>query len=163
MNKFSKPIFVALFFLIIGASYDSSAQMRNNLRASGNNRPAPVNDALPREPQTRRIQVIKEEFVVRGLELSPADASRFLRVYRSYQNALAEIRKLKRINNSSNQNDGTAQLDRDLSYDRKLIDTKEHYQNEFLKILPPEKISKLYKLEQEFKDEIIRNLNERKN
>jgi len=162
MNKFCKPIFVALI-LIIGISYSSLAQLRNNLRAQSYSKPAPVNDALPREPQTRRIQIIKENFIVRELELSPADASKFLRVYRSYQNALAEIRKLKRVNNSSSQNEGPAQLERDLSYDRKLIDTKEHYQNEFLKILSPEKVSKLYKSEQAFKDEIFRNLNERQN
>jgi len=162
INKYGKPIFVALL-LIIGVSYSGLAQVRNNLRASGNSKPAPVNDALPREPQTRRIQVIKENFIVRELELSPADANKFLQVYRSYQNALAEIRRLKRLNNSSNQNEGAAQLDKDLSYDRKLIDTKEHYQNEFLKILSPEKVSKLYKSEQAFKDEIFKNLNERQN
>ena len=40
---------------------------------------------------------------------------------------------------------------------------KEYYQNEFLKLMPPEKVSKMYKSEQTFKDEIFRNLNERKN
>jgi len=162
MNKFGKPIFVALL-LIMGIGYSGFAQ-RNNLRAQNLNRSVPANnDNLPSEPQVRRIQIIKENFIVRELDLSPAEATKFLRVYRSYQNALAEIRRLKRINNSSSQSNGAAQLDRDLSYDRKLIDTKEHYQDEFLKILSPEKVSKLYKSEQAFKDEIFRNLNERQN
>jgi hypothetical protein len=159
MNKFGKPIFVAL--LLIGMSYSSFAQ-RATLRAN-NNRPLPANDNLPREAQTRRVQLIKENFIVRELALTPDEAVKFLHIYRSYQNALGEIRRLKRVNNSSLQSDGRAQLDRDLSYDRKLIDTKEFYQNEFLKLMPPEKVSKMYKSEQTFKDEIFRNLNERQN
>ncbi|MEO8884418.1 MAG: hypothetical protein ABI367_00030 [Mucilaginibacter sp.] len=154
MNKFSKPIFVAL--LIMGIGYSSFAQRtQNNI--------TPANDNLPRESQTRKVQIIKENFIVRELALSPADATKFLHIYRSYQNALSEIRRLKRLNNSSSQTNGNAQLDKDLSYDRKLIDTKEYYQNEFLKIMSPEKVSKMYKSEQTFKDEIFRNLNERQN
>jgi|SRR6187402_1603910 len=158
MNKFGKPILVIL--LIMGIGYSSFAQ-RNNLRMQNYNRPVPANDNLPAEPQVRRIQIIKENFIVRELALPPDQASRFLQIYRSYQRDLAEIRRLKRLNNSSSQSNGAAQLDKDLAYDRKLIDTKKHYQDEFLKLLTPEKVSKLYKSEQEFKDEIFRNLNER--
>ena len=161
MKKFGTPIFVAVF-LITGLGYNCFAQQRN-LRAQTYNPVPAVTDALPHEAQNRRVQLIKENFIVHELALTPDQTNRFLHVYRSYQNALGEIRRLKRANNSSSQSEGRAQLDRDLSYDRKLIDTKEYYQNEFLKIMPPEKVSKLYKSEQTFKDEIFRNLNERKN
>ena len=36
-----------------------------------------------------------------------------------------------------------------------------HYLDEFLRILPPEKISQLYKAEKEFNDEMLRQLSER--
>ena len=160
--KFGKPILVMI--LITGLGYTCFAQ-RNNLRQQSFNRvtpvTAPVNDNLPKAEQTRRIQIIKENYFVRELGLSSDQANKFLKVYRGWQNAMADIRRLKRLNNSASQSNGPAQLDKDLAYDRQLIDTKEHFQNEFLKILSPEKLSKLYKLEQEFKDEIFKNLNER--
>jgi hypothetical protein len=162
INKFSKPVFIIL--LITGLAYTSFAQ-RTNLRQQSFNRVSPVtapaNDNLPNAEQTRRIQIIKENFIVRELGLSSDQANKFLKLYRGWQKDMAEIRRLKRLNNSASQSNGSAQLDKDLAYDRKMIDTKEHYQNEFLKILSPEKVSKLYKSEQEFKDEIFKNLNER--
>ena len=162
MIKFGKPILVILF--IMGIGYMGFAQ-RSNLRMQNFNRATPIttpaNDNLPNGEQTRRIQIIKENFIVRELALSSDQATKFLKLYRAWQKDMADIRRLKRLNNSSSQSNGPAQLDKDLAYDRKLIDTKEHYQNEFLKMLSPEKVSKLYKSEQEFKDEIFKNLNER--
>ncbi len=162
INKFSKPVFIIL--LMTGFAYTGFAQ-RTNFRQQSFNRVSPVttpaNDNLSHADQARKLQRIKEKFFVGELGLSSDQANRFLRVYRAWQNDMANIRTLKRANNSTAQTNGPAQLDKDLAYDRKMIDTKEHYQNEFLKILTPEKVSKLYKLEQEFKDEIFKNLTER--
>jgi hypothetical protein len=162
MNKFSKPVFIS--FLMIGLAYTGFAQ-RNNLRQQSFNRVSPVitpaNDNASNTDQTIKLRRIKEQYFVRELGLSSDQANKFLRVYRTWQNEMAEIRRLKRLNNSSSQSNGPAQLEKDLAYDRQLIDAKEHFQNEFLKILSPEKLSKLYKLEQAFKDEIFKNLNER--
>ncbi len=161
--KFSKPVFIILLF--IGFAYTGFAQ-RNNLRQQSFNRVSPVvttpaNDNASIGDQTAKLRKIKEQYFVRELGLSSAQESKFLRVYRAWQNDMAEIRRLKRLNNSSSQSNGPAQLEKDLAYDRQLIDAKEHFQNEFLKILSTEKLSKLYKLEQAFKDEIFKNLNER--
>lgn len=162
MTKFRKPVFIIL--LITGLAYTGFAQ-RNNFRQQSFNRispvTTPVNDNASNADQTGKLRRIKEQYFVRELGLSSDQANKFLRVYRSWQNDMAEIRRLKRLNNSSSQSNGPAQLEKDLAYDRQLIDAKEHFQNEFLKILPPEKLSKLYKLEQAFKDEIFKNLNER--
>ncbi|WP_460692752.1 hypothetical protein [Mucilaginibacter puniceus] len=164
MNKFSKAVFIIIF--MVGLAYTSFAQ-RNNLRQQSFNRSAPattpVNDNAANADQTAKLRKIKEQYFVRelGLSSNQAQANKFLNVYRSWQNTMAEIRRLKRLNNSSSQSNGPAQLEKDLAYDRQLIDAKEHFQNEFLKILSPQKLSELYKLEQKFKDEIFRNLNER--
>lgn len=160
--KFKKPVFIIL--LITGLAYTGFAQ-RNNFRQQSFNRVSPVttpvNDNASNADQTGKLRRIKEQYFVRELGLSSDQANKFLRVYRAWQNEMAEIRRLKRLNNSSSQSNGPAQLEKDLAYDRQLIDAKEHFQNEFLKILSPEKLSKLYKLEQAFKDEIFKNLNER--
>ena len=162
MNKFSKPVFIIL--LITGLAYTGFAQ-RNNLRQQSFNRVSPVpiqvNDNAPSVDQARKLQRIKEKYFVGELGLSSDQANAFLKIYRAWQNDMAEIRRLYRLNISSAQSNGPAQLDKDLAYYRQLIDAKEHFQNEFLKILSPEKLSRLYKSEQAFKDEIFRNLNER--
>ena len=162
-NKFSQPVFIIL--LILGLTYEGFAQ-RNNFRQQSFNRvspapTAPANDNLYNAGQTRRIQLIKEQYFVKELDLTPAQSAQFLRIYRAWQNDMSETRRLKRLNNSSGQSGGPQQLERDLAYDRKLIDIKENFQNEFLKVLPTEKLSKLYKLEQAFKDELFKNLTER--
>jgi len=160
--KFSKPVFIIL--LLTGFVYTGFAQ-RNNLRQQSFNRVSPVtppvNDNTANTDSNIKLRRIKEQYFVRELGLSSAQGSKFLRVYRAWQNDMDELRRLKRLNNSSSQSNGPAQLQKDLAYDRQIIDAKEHFQNEFLKILSPEKLSKLYKLEQEFKDEIFKNLNER--
>ena len=163
LNKFSKPVFIIL--LISGLAYEGFAQ-RNNFRQQSFNRVSPVvtapaNDNASNSDQNRRIQRIKEQYFVKELGLTPAQSNQFLRIYRAWQNDMAETRRLKRQNNSSGQSGGSQQLEKDLAYDRKLIDIKENFQNEFLNVFPPEKLSKLYKLEQEFKDEIFKNLTER--
>jgi len=42
-----------------------------------------------------------------------------------------------------------------------VVAIRKHYRDEFLKILPAEKVSELYKSEREFTDELIRQLSER--
>ncbi len=162
MNKFSKPVFIIL--LVTGIAFTGFAQ-RNNLRQQSFNRvspvTSPVSDNTVNTDQTIKLRKIKEQYFVRELGLSTDQANKFLRVYRTWQNDMAELRRLKRLNNSSSQSNGPAQLEKDLAYDRQLIDAKEHFQNEFLKILSAEKLSQLYKLEQKFKDEIYINLTER--
>jgi len=71
------------------------------------------------------------------------------------------FRILKRINNSSSTADGPKQVDLDLEYEGKLVEIKKKYRDEFYKILPPEKVSILYKSEREFNDEALRVLSER--
>ncbi len=157
--KFSKPVFIIL--LISGLAYEGFAQ-RNNLRQQSFNRVSPATTpTVPSADQIKKVLRIRENYFMKELDLTPAQRNQFLRVYRAWQNDMDETRRLKRLNNSAGQSGGSQQLERDLAYDRKLIDIKENFQNEFLKVLSAEKLSKLYKLEQEFKDEVFKNLTER--
>jgi hypothetical protein len=74
---------------------------------------------------------------------------------------LTAVRILKRENNSSASPDGTEQIDKELKYDTEILNIRKHYKEEFLKILPPEKVSELYKSERQFNDEAVRILSER--
>ncbi|WP_295792500.1 hypothetical protein [Mucilaginibacter sp.] len=109
----------------------------------------------------KRIQVVKENFLAQRLDLTQAEAKAFWPLYRQYSQELTAVKILKRINNSSASTDGAKQVDLDLEYETKLVDIKKRYRDQFYKILPPEKVSVLYKSEKEFNDEALRILTER--
>ncbi|HWZ36065.1 MAG TPA: hypothetical protein VNW51_07900 [Mucilaginibacter sp.] len=111
-------------------------------------------------PGMRRIQVVKETFIAQQLNLTRAQADKFWPIYRQYQNDLIEVRRLKRVNNSDAQSNGAEQVKKDLDYDTQLVNIRKKYNDAFLQILPPEKVSQLIKAEREFNDELVRKLHE---
>jgi hypothetical protein len=74
---------------------------------------------------------------------------------------LFNMLRLKRLNNTNAQANGTDQINKDMYYDSQIISIKMRFKDAFLKILPPEKVSELYKSEREFNDELVRSLSER--
>jgi hypothetical protein len=116
---------------------------------------------MPNPNAVRRVQAVKEHFLSRQLALTPEQSERFWPVYRQYQNELSQVRILKRLNNSNAQVNGSEQIRKDLEYESQLVDIRRHYNEEFLRIMPAEKVSELYKSERGFTDELIKNLNER--
>jgi hypothetical protein len=108
-----------------------------------------------------KIQVMKENFISKQLALSPEQTVRFLNTYHQYQQEERAVRILKRINNSDAQANGADQVNKDLAYERQLVDIRQHYTGEFLKIMPPEKVSLIFKSERYFNDEVLRSLNEK--
>ncbi|HTD42314.1 MAG TPA: hypothetical protein VK671_16905 [Mucilaginibacter sp.] len=86
---------------------------------------------------------------------------KFWPVFRRYRAALKEILIKKRQNNSPDQPNGADQINRELFYESELVNTRKYYTDEFLKILPPEKVSLIFKSERDFNDELIKQLSER--
>ena len=158
MNKFSRVVFGILFTLSVGlTSYSQSLRTTTPVQLTNpNNRPAVRNSAA-----VKKLELVKENFISRQLKLTPAQASKFMPVYRRYQQELTAVKILKRINNSNATANGTQQIDNELAYDTQLVQIRKHYRDEFLKILPPEKVSEIYKSEREFNDEVLRQLKER--
>ncbi len=156
MNKLCKHVFVIL--LISCISYSAYSQhVRMQLRQQ--NRATVVRS---QNPGMRRIQVVKESFLSQQLALTRQQGEKFWPIYRQYQNELFEVRRLKRLNNSDAQANGAEQVKKDLDYDAQLVDIRKHYNEEFMKVLPPEKVSQLIKSEREFNDELVRKLHEQK-
>jgi hypothetical protein len=155
MNRLTKHLFVILFILSVG--YKSYAQRRPmpNFNRPFANRPNNYNNAAE-----QRMENIKERFLNRQLALTPEQARKFFPLYAEYQREIFNIRRLKRLNNT-NAVDGTDQINKDLYYDSELVNIKQKFNDAFLKILPPEKVSELYKSEREFNDELVRSLYER--
>ena len=160
MNKLLKYLFSLLFVVCIG--YQSYAQYY----------PAPRRRFIPAPPpppgygrvvvvkQTgpeNRVLDVKERFIKRQLHLSPDQAQKFFPLYHEYQMELFNMQRLKHLNNSGVQPD----VNKDLYYDTQIVNIKQRFKDDFLRILPPEKVSELFRAEREFNDELVRSLSER--
>jgi len=120
------------------------SSIRPNTRFMGNN----------------KLYAIKKAYINQQLNLTPEEAERFWPVYDQYQIELDQILAQRRQNNSSSPND-LDQVDKDIYYEQKLVQIrKKYYRGEFLKVLPRDKVEKLYQSEREFKNELIRHLRE---
>jgi hypothetical protein len=160
MNKLIKTIFSILFISALSCSSFGQLRMRapvpvqhNNIPMNRVNRPIPI--------AGRKIEKVKEGFISKQLSLTPEQSRAFWPLYRQYVQDQTAVRILKRQNNSTNSPNGTEQIDKELEYEEQLVEIRKHYRDEFLKILPPEKVSELYKSERQFNDEMLNILKER--
>lgn len=108
-----------------------------------------------------KVEEIREQYISKRLNLSADESQRFWPAFRRYEDAMKAIRIKKRLNNSKAQANGTEQIQKELFYESELVNTRKFYTDEFLKILPPEKVSEIFKSEREFTDELIKQLTER--
>src|SRR5665213_866552 len=160
MNKLIRPILCILFVLAFG--YNSFGQRRVRMPVERFGPHIRHINPVNRPPNPgKRIELVKEGYVSLRLKLTPEESRAFWPLYRQYVQDQTAIRILKRQNNSNASVDGTVQIDKELAYEQQLVEIRKHYRDEFLKILPPEKVSELYKSEREFNDEVLRQLSER--
>jgi hypothetical protein len=165
MTKLFKYIFITVFVFCTG--YQSYGQVIYSPAPRRYARPPVYEDRVVvgnnRQNQNPELRVlkIKENFLRRQLDLPPEQAAKFFPLYHEYQMELFNMLKLKRQNNTNAQANGTDQIDRDMYYDGQIIKIKQRFKDAFLRILPPEKVSELYKSEREFNDELVRSLSER--
>jgi len=127
-----------------------------NNKFNGQNREARIVNQLT------RIKMVKTAFITKQLDLSQAQNEKFWPVYNQYQDELLKAQVEKRLNNSPDQANGTDQLLKEAAIEQKILDIRKHYLNEFQKILPPEKVSMIYKSEKQFNDELIKRMREGK-
>lgn len=152
MVKLIRHIFTALFFVVVG--YQSQAQAQ--LVPGGRVAPG----AKLKKGTGAKLEAARNNYISRQLDLSDDEGRKFWPLYRSYQQELTAVRILKRLNNSKAASNGTEQIDKEIYYESQLVAIRKRYKDAFSKILPPEKVSMLYKSEQEFNDELIKRLSE---
>ncbi|RYY35476.1 MAG: hypothetical protein EOP46_09915 [Sphingobacteriaceae bacterium] len=152
MIKLARFIFHIVF--VLGVSYQAFAQIPAGAQGfrnpNGNKQTSPY----------ARLASVKKEYLGKQLNLTAEESKKFWPLYRQYQQQMLTIRKLKRKNNDA-QADANKKIQNDLYYDTEMVNIRKRYNDEFLKILPPEKVSELYKSEREFNDEVIKQLSER--
>jgi hypothetical protein len=153
MSKLIRHIFILLF--IVAAGFESYGQANSLV-------PAKPNAARTKKSgMGAKLEAARNNFISKQLDLTDHESIKFWPLYRQYQQELTAVRILKRLNNSSASSNGTEQIDKEIYYESQLVAIRKRYRDSFSKILPPEKVSKLYKSEQEFNDELIKQLSER--
>jgi len=156
MNKLLKYFFSALIMTgLVNDDVFAQVDMRSNFNRTT------VPNANMRVKRNPKLYAARNKFLSQQLSLTNAEAQKFWPLYNQYQEELTAVLILRRMNNQSAQANGTEQIDKELAYDSQVVTIKKHYRDEFLKILPAEKVSMLYKSEREFNDEVKRQLNER--
>jgi hypothetical protein len=158
MNKLGRHVFVILFVVSIGCT--AYGQVRRVPYYAP--RPPVYRNRVVAPVPEQKVEVVKERYIYRQLALTPAQAQKFIPLYQEYQRELFNIRKLKRFNNTSAQANGPDQVNKELYYDEQILNIRRSFNNAFLKVLPAEKVSQLYKSEREFNDELVRQLSERR-
>ena len=164
MTNLLKYTFALAFFLGVGSATYAQVQplpQRFVRRPAYHERVVVVQQPNSQQNPQRRIENIKIKFLKQQLNLTPEQEQKFFPLYREYQQELFNMLRLKRLNNTNAQADGTDQINKDLYYDSQIVSIKMRFKDAFLKILPPEKVSELYKSEKEFNDELVRSLSER--
>jgi hypothetical protein len=157
MHKLARHIFT-LFLLVVG--FSSFGQIRPLRPVS--RQPPGVQQRIIRQTQINRVEAVKEKYIGQRLKLTSDESDKFWPIYRRYRDAIAAVRQKKRLNNSKDQPDGEQQIKNELYYEGELVNIRKFYTDEFLKVMPADKVSEMFKAEREFTDELIKQLNERK-
>jgi hypothetical protein len=167
-NLFVKKVYI-LCFMALGLS---AAQAQINPRPNrpggppphsrdfrGERPPAPRNQ----EERMERLESAKIAFLTQRIDLSSREAEKFWPVYNQYQNELkALMQQRKGDMQKQDQLSANDQIDRQLDMESKVLELKKRYTREFGKVLSPEKIVSLFQAERDFKNELIKELRERK-
>jgi hypothetical protein len=141
------------------AGFKSYGQYR--IRVPIVRRQPPYRERAVVQAPAKRMELIKENYISRRLNLTFDQARAFWPVYRQYVQDQTAIRiaKQQELNRSAS-NDPNAP-GRVLELETELVDVRKQYLEQFKRILPPEKVNELYQAEREFNDEVLKQLGER--
>ena len=112
--------------------------------------------------KSKQIEAIKIGYLTRRLDLSSDESQKFWPVYNQYQKDLQDINRQKKAARAQNDDDANKLVDDDFKYEDKILDLKKKYRYEFKKILSPEKVKSLYIAERDFREELIKQLKNRR-
>ncbi len=98
--------------------------------------------------RAEKVQALKIAFITQKLQLTTDEAQKFWPVYNQYDN---EIKSLQ-----LNSKNGPA-----LENEEKLLNIRKKYKASFEKVIGPDKLNKLFNAERDFRDILIRRLQNR--
>jgi hypothetical protein len=113
-----------------------------------------------------KIEALKVSYLTEKMNLTPEEAQKFWPVYNQYKADMKTLKKDKRALAADSKesfetmsdSEITALVDQKLVIDQKALDLKKKYHVEFKKVLPIKKVALLYKAEDQFKRELLKQM-----
>lgn len=149
MKRFSF-IWIAMFVLLTHTSVSSAQQP-------------------PAENPVDKIKAIQIQYLAQKLNLTADEAQKFWPVYNNYtqevEQLIAERHQKRDPEKTANDNADDAarkNMDKELTYEKRMLDIKSRYSTEFQRVLPGRKAGMVFKSEREFRTMMINHLNTRR-
>ena len=129
--------------------------------------PTPPAPPAPAEmPKKERMESMRIAFLTQKLDLTPEEAQKFWPVYNEYQKKKeelhnkrkAETKGLKQNIDSLSDKQIEAIIDGEMAFRQKNVDLEKEYHGKFKSVLPVRKVAKLYKAEEQFKQQLLERL-----
>jgi hypothetical protein len=122
------------------------------------------------KPNRDKIESLKIGFISNQLNLSPEEAERFWPVYNKFSDEMSKLKKnaklilLDEMGDASKMTNQEAEkhLQDMIQFKSNDLELIKKYSIEFKKVLPIQKVVMLYKAENEFKKELLKQLKERR-
>jgi len=111
--------------------------------------------------QNSKIESIKIAYLTEKLNLSTEEAQRFWPVYNSYQQEL-RVLLIKRNKQRKSLSSQSEPVTDELEIDSDILQLRKRYRLKFQDVLPKEKAAIVYSAEREFRQQLIEQLNKRK-
>jgi len=125
-----------------------------------------------RSQRFERIEAEKIAFITRELNLTPGEAQDFFPIYNQYHKEISRLRHEKRnIRQGEQHNLRSRQVpktsftpgNRDvLAFDAKELEVKKVYRKRFAEVVGPARASRFFEAEEEFRNYLLRELQERR-
>lgn len=120
--------------------------------------------AQPGSMQDERVEAFRVAFISRMLDLSPEEAEKFWPLYNQFREDRKTIqeryRQDKRFELMSDQ-EMEDYVNDTIEKEQKLLDLKEDYLQKLKNILPIRKVAMIPRVEEKFKEELLKRLQER--
>lgn len=152
IQKYS--IALITFVLLCGSNLTKAQSFRSNGRSHQEFR----NNNIDNSPGMHRIESIKINYITEKMNLSAEESDKFRPLYSQYQRELNTVLHEKRQNMMNSQKSSQDIINDNFDYDSKILSIKKHYNQEFSRILSPDKLKQLWVSEREFNDEMIQRL-----
>ncbi len=117
-----------------------------------------------------RIEAYRVQFITAELDLSPAEAQQFWPLYNQYRKEQQKLRRNKdkrlmrqRLRNIDGLSDKELEeaLEAELEMQQQQVDLRRKYYEQYKKVLPIQKVARLYRAEIEFQKKLMRRLGEK--
>ena len=135
------------------------------LNAQPDDAPPPPPGGPPKQEQ---IEAMKIGYITQKLDLTPDEAQKFWPVYNKFQDEIKAIRESRRKEmdgkSMETMNDAEVQkfIDNELARRQQEVDLIKKYTGEMKKVLPTRKVALLIQLEEDFKRELLKRMQEKR-